>query len=145
MTHRHRGRFRFYGVGQKTDRGQSADDSGGNHNPYCGLSEGKYSLDSLLHAHFRECHRAGGDEFLGQRAGKEHFGICLLLGSGHVLNYPFIAGKLNIPAQQAIGNPDQGVEPMDAKQKKTKGFPPVIPPCDVGTLMGDHTMDLLLR
>ena len=145
LTHRHLGRFRFYGVGQKTDCDQNADDSGCNHNPYCGLSEGKYSLDSLLHSHLCECHRTGGDEFPRQGAGKKHFGICLLLGSGHVLNHLFITGKFNIPAQQTIGNPDQRVKPMDAEQEKTNGLSPVIQPRNVGTLMGDNTADLLLR
>ena len=57
---------------------------------------------------------------------------------GHIPDDLFITGRLNIPAQQNVGHPQQRVEPVDAQKGKAQRLPPVVTPADVGLLMGDH-------
>ena len=50
----------------------------------------------------------------------------------------FVAGQLDIPAQEAVAQPHEGIEPVDRQQSETQGLPQVVQPPQVGVFVGQH-------
>ena len=111
---------------------------------FCGLAIVQNTFDALLDADFPKGQRAGRDEAPRHRAGQKGSGIGLLLCGSHCRNDCFVTGKLHIPAEEQIANPNHGIEPVDAQQQKAQALPPVIPTPNMGALVGDDAIDLLL-
>ena len=54
----------------------------------------------------------------------------------HVPYHRFVAGQFDIPAKQIVGDPDQGVKPVDSQNSVAQQLPPVVFPGKVGPFMG---------
>ena len=74
---------------------------------------------------------------MADAAMEQGLGIVGPLVGAQLLDDPFVTGQLNVPAQQDVGCPHDGVEPVDGKQQKAQRFPPVVSAADVGALVGD--------
>ena len=75
---------------------------------------------------------------MAHRAGEQGLGVVRPLLGFHASHHLLVAGKLDVPAQQQIGQPQQGVEPVHAQQYKAQGLPPVVSALDVGPLVGHY-------
>ena len=56
------------------------------------------------------------------------------------LDHRLVAGGLNVPAEQPVGQPQQGVAPVQAQSHPGQGLGPVIPPADVGLLVEEDVL-----
>ena len=56
-----------------------------------------------------------------------------------------VAGKLDVPAEERIAQPGQGIEPAYGQQRKAQRLPPVVMPGDVALLVGQHQRRVVLR
>ena len=61
----------------------------------------------------------------------------------HEPDHPLVAGHLNVPAEQNVADPHQGVEPVQRQGDVAQHFDPVIPLLQVGALMGQDVAPLL--
>ena len=61
-----------------------------------------------------------------------------------MLDGPLVAGKLNIPAEQGVGQPDQGIEPVDGQNQIAQRLPQVVFPLQVHPLMGNDMVNIRL-
>ena len=106
--------------------------------PECRLLVVEYRFDPLLHAHLTEGQGAGSDASGIDGAAEQGRGVGLLFSGAVIADHLLVAGQLDVPAQQKIGQPHGGIEPVDRQQRKAQGLPPVIPAGDVCLLVGDH-------
>ena len=77
-------------------------------------------------------------------AGEQRYGIGFLCSCVHVADDLFIAGHLNIPAEQNVGRPAQGIEPVDRQQQPSQWFPPMVTAGKMRSFVGDNAAGLLL-
>ena len=56
----------------------------------------------------------------------------------------FVAGQLDVAAEQGIGKPQQRVEPVDRQQGKAQRLPPVVTPRKMRPLMREYILPLHL-
>ena len=82
---------------------------------------------------------------LGTAAIQQRLGIAGNLFPVHPADHLLVAGQLQIPAQQEISGPNQGIKPMETKGQPAQGLGPMIPPPDVALLMGQHIVRRLRR
>ena len=101
-------------------------------------------FDPLLDPHFPKGQRTGGDQPAGNTAGEQRHGIDLLGFHIHIANDLFITGKLNIPAEQNIGDPAEGIEPVDRQNRPTQRLPPMVAAGKMRLFVGNHTLHLSL-
>ena len=80
----------------------------------------------------------------GETTGEKCLGVGFLCRGVHIADDPLVAGQFNIAAQQDIGHPQQGVEPVDRQQQKAQGLPPVVAAAQMCLLMGDDILCLPL-
>ena len=80
----------------------------------------------------------------GETTGEKRLGVGFLRRGVHIADDPLVAGQLNIAAQEDIGHPQQGVEPVDRQQQKAKGLPPVVAAAQMCLLVGDDVLSLPL-
>ena len=73
----------------------------------------QHRLDSGLHPHLSEGQGAGGDQAGGHTAGQKSLGIGLSVALSFPARHLFIAGQFNIPAEQDVSRPQQGIEPVE--------------------------------
>ena len=76
----------------------------------------------------------------GHGAVQQGLGIGGPLGPVHIPHHPLVAGQLNVPAQQDIRRPDQGVEPVYRHQQMAQRLPPVVPAAQMGPLVAQHAL-----
>ena len=99
---------------------------------------------TLLDANFTERQRAGDDCLARYTARKQHRGIGLDGALVHRADHPLIAGQLNVAAEQRIGEPQHGVEPVNRKQREAQRLPPVVTPREMRPLMREYILPLHL-
>ena len=101
-----------------------------------------HGLYSLLDAHLTKRERTRRNAAAADAA--RHKRLCIIgsLRIAHSPDHLFIAGKLDVPAQQDIAEPHQRIEPMNCQQQKAEWLPPMIPAPDVCLLMRDHVVHL---
>lgn len=99
---------------------------------------------TLLDANLTERQRAGDDRLARHTARKQHRGIGLDGALVHRADHPLIAGQFNVAAEQRIGEPQYGVEPVDSQQRETQRLPPVVTPREMRLLMRQYILPLYL-
>ena len=104
----------------------------------------KRVLHTLLDANFTERQRAGDDRLARHTARKQHRGIGLDGALVHRADHPLIAGQFNVAAEQCIGEPQHGVEPVNRKQREAQRLPPVVTPRKMRPLMREYILPLHL-
>ena len=77
-------------------------------------------------------------------AGQQRLGIIRPAGRIHIPDHLFVAGDLDVPAEQPVGQPQQRMEPVHRQQDKAQGLPPVVAPADVGLLVGNDAVQMFL-
>ena len=82
-----------------------------------------------------DCHRTPPGTALQQG-----HGVLLFSGQIDLPDHLLVTGHLNVPAKQHIGNPTQGIEPVDRQNQKAQGFPPVVTPCQMCLFVGNHRL-----
>ena len=50
-------------------------------------------------------------------------------------DHGLVRGGLNVPAKKVVGQPENGIEPVEAERDIGQGFCQVVPAADVGLLM----------
>ena len=105
--------------------------------PEFGLAVVQHPGNALLYPHLRKCQGANLNP-IGGGAGQQSGGVILLLLGVHAFNHGFVTGLLHIPAEQEVGNPAQGIEPVNAQQHIAQGLPQVVAPAQVGLLVSQH-------
>ena len=98
----------------------------------------KHRLHPLLHPYLTKGQGAGGDGAVGETASEQSLGIVLFLCRRHGLDHPLVASQLNVTAEQGIGHPQDGIEPVHRQNEESQGLPQVIPTGKVGSLVGQH-------
>ena len=73
----------------------------------------QHGFDPGLYPHLPEGQGAGGHQPGRRTAGQKGFGISLAVRPAFPPRHLFIAGHFNIPAQQHIRRPQQGIEPVE--------------------------------
>ena len=131
-------------IRQKAHRHNDAHGDRRRDHPECGLFVVKRIFDTLLDANFTERQRAGDDRLARHTARKQHRGIGLDGALVHRADHPLIAGKLNVAAEQRIGEPQHGVEPVNRKQREAQRLPPVVMPRKMRPLMREYILPLHL-
>ena len=135
-----RGQALAGGICQKAN----AHGDGGNHrqkdDPESGLFVTQHGFDPAFDSHLAESQGTGGNPFVGHAASQQRFRILLFATGVQILDYLFVTGHFDVPAQQNIGKPKNRVEPVDAQKGEAQGLPPMIFPLDVGVLMGQNVI-----
>ena len=70
--------------------------------------------------------------------------IGLPLGGLHEPDHPLVTGHLHIPAEQGVGQPHQGIVPVEGQGQKATELDPVVPLIQVGPLVGQDLAALVL-
>ena len=131
-------------IGQKAHRYNDAHGDRRRDHPERGLFVVKRIPHTLLDANFTERQRAGDDRLARHTARKQHRGIGLDGALVHRADHPLIAGQFNVAAEQRIGEPQHGVEPVNRKQREAQRFPPVVTPREMRPLMREYILPLHL-
>ena len=100
--------------------------------------------NAFFYPHFAEGEGTGRHHMAGETAGEKCLGVGFLRRGIHIADDPLVAGQLNVAAQQNIGHPQQGVEPVDRQQQKSQGLPPVVAAAQMCLLVGDDILCLPL-
>ena len=140
MRHRHLWRLWGDGVGQKANGDHSADKNRRQNGPEGGPAEGKHPLDPLLHPHLSEGHGTGGEKAAAGAAIEQGLRIICPVGRGKGTGDLFVTGQLHVLAQQDIGNPHQGIKPVQCQGQEPDHLNPVIPLFQMGALMGQNVL-----
>ena len=144
---RHISKFQQAGVagaGQQADRYENYSDHRQQDDPEAGAFIIQHVQDALFGIGFSEGHRTGGDPCGLSAAGQQRGGIGFSLSQGHVFHHMLVTSQLHIPAEQAVAQPHQGIEPVDAQNPVAQDLEPVVMPGDVGILMVEDKSLLLI-
>ena len=131
-------------IGQKAHRHNDAHGDRCCDHPERGLFVVKRIPHTLFDANFTERQRAGDDRLARHTARKQHRGIGLDGALVHRADHPLIAGQFNVAAEQCIGEPQHGVEPVGRQQRKAQRLPPVVMPRKMRPLMREYILPLHL-
>ena len=129
---------------QKAHRHNDAHGDRRRDHPERGLFVVKRIPHTLLDANFTERQRAGDDRLARHTARKQHRGIGLDGALVHRADHPLIAGQFNVAAEQCIGEPQHGVEPVNRKQREAHRLPPVVTPREMRLLVRQYILPLHL-
>ena len=129
---------------QKAHRYNDAHGDRRRDHPERGLFVVKRIPNTFFDANFTERQRAGDDRLARHTARKQHRGIGLDGALVHRADHPLIAGQLNVAAEQRIGEPQRGVEPVDRQQREAQRLPPVVTPRKMRPLMREYILPLYL-
>ena len=135
---------RALGIRQKAHRHDDAHGDRRRDHPERGLFVAQRIFHTFLDADFTERQRAGDDRLARHTARKQHRGIGLDGALVHRADHPLIAGQLNVAAEQRIGEPQYGVEPVNRKQREAQRLPPVVTPREMRPLMREYILPLHL-
>ena len=105
----------------------------------------QHVFHTLLYTDLPERQRAGEHQPPVGAAVEQREGVSLAPGEIELADDPFVAGELNVPAEQDISQPHQWVEPVDREQQPAQRLPPVVAPREVRPLVGEHGRALRLR
>ena len=134
----------MFRIRQKAHRHNDAHGDRRRDHPERGLFVVKRIPNTFFDANFTERQRAGDDRLARHTARKQHRGIGLDGALVHRADHPLIAGKFNVAAEQRIGEPQYGVEPVDSQQRETQRLPPVVTPREMRPLMREYILPLHL-
>ena len=137
-------RIAGFGVRQQSHRQCDGNRRRHQNHPEGGLFVVQHGPDPLLHAHLAKGQWTGGDLPGVDAARKQGGGVGLLFFRTEIPDHFLVTGHLDIPAQQNICHPHQGIEPVNGQEQKAQRLPPVIPAGEVGPFMGDHMLPRLL-
>ena len=112
--------------------------------PEAGLAVIENGEDAVFHADFSKGHGAGGIVDILCAALQQGGRIGLPLGGLHKPDHPLVTGHLHIPAEQGVGQPHQGVVPVEGQGQKANELDPVVPLIQVGPLVGQDLAALVL-
>ena len=132
-------------ISEKTHRCRRAGDQCRHDQPGPWLSVGHDGLDPGLHPHLAEGQGTGRPGPAADAAVEQGGGIPPPSLPVQLPDHLLVAGPLDVPAQQGVGRPQQGVEPVDGEEQEAQRLPPVVAPADVSPLMGDHIGQVPLR
>ena len=96
-----------------------------------------HTFDPLFDPNFSKGQRTGGNAATLDAAIQKCRGVSPAAVHWHIPNHFFIAGCLDIPAKQNVSDPQHRIEPVDAEQQVSRGFPPMVMSADMGLLMGN--------
>ena len=131
-------------IGEEAHRGDGAGDQRKHDHPERGLFIAQRRTDAVLHARLAEGQRTGRDQGAGTAAVQQCLRIVRAGGERHVAVDSLVAGQLDVPAQQHVGQPQHGVEPVDRQQQEAQRLPPVVAPHKMRALVGEHMGKLWL-
>ena len=92
----------------------------------------------FFYANLSKGQRANGHQPPSSIALQQSGGVLLLPIQIHLPDNLFVTGQLNVPAQQHIGYPAQGIEPVNGQDQKAQRLPPVVTPCQVRLFVGNY-------
>ena len=134
------GAFRCFWIRQQTHRHEQYGDHRQQTEPEGGTAVAQHLPDPALHADLSKGHGTGGKMGLPGRALQQGRCVALPLLQLHELHHPFVAGQLDVFAQQNIGKPYQRVEPVDGQGQKADHFEPVVTLLQMGALVGQDVL-----
>ena len=97
-------------------------------------------LNAVFHTDLTKSHGAGGVVHLIGAAPQQGRGVGFPLAQLHKLHHPLVAGNLNVLAQHQVGNPHQGIEPVQRQGDKGDHLDPVVALLQVSALMGEDLL-----
>ena len=124
-------------VGEEDNRHHGAEHQRPRHGPEGRLFVMERRLHTGFDTHFAEGQRACAQRPAAGAAFQQGLGVVRPLAGAHAPHHPLVAGQLDVPAEQNVGRPQKGIEPIDRQQHKSKRLPPVVPAGDVRLFMGD--------
>ena len=101
------------GIGQEAHCQGDTQDRRKEQHPKAGLFVVQDRPDAVFDTPLAEGQGAQGDGAVGHGASDQGVGILHDLRSAQLFDDLFIAGQLDVPAQEHIGQPQQGIEPVD--------------------------------
>ena len=134
----------FHRNRQKSNRRNRDDDHGNQKDPEPRLSVIQDIPHSLNHRRFPEGNRARHYQLPTTAALQKGFRVCFFLPQSVTADHSFIAGKLDIPAHQQIGDPHKRIEPENSQEQERRRLPPMVPAAQMAPLMGDHIFPVRL-
>ena len=106
--------------------------------PDGGLAIAQGGFDAVFHADLAKGNRTGGIVNPIGAALQQGRGVLLPLVQLHKLHHSLVAGNLNVLAQHQVGNPHQGIEPVQCQRKEGDDLHPVVAFFQVGALVGKN-------
>ena len=125
-------------VCQKAHRRRRADQHRDRRRPEGRLPVVEYVFHPLLHPRLAEGQGTGGNGAAAGAAPEQGLGVGLFDLGAQLPDHPLVAGQLNIPAQQDIGDPHQRLKPIDRQQEVGQELDPVVPAPKMGPLVGQN-------
>ena len=129
---------RFGGAGNQAQGDEAHSRDPQQADPKARLAVIQHGFDAVFHADLAKGHGAGGVVHPVGAALQQGGGIGLPLIQLHELHHPLITGDFNVLAQQHIGNPHQGIEPVQGQGNETDHLNPVVALFQMGPLVGEN-------
>ena len=133
-------RFLLRRIRQQTHRHEQNGDDAQQAHPEAGAAVVENCFDPILHADLPKRHRAGCEVGAVGRAAEQSGGVAFPLLQFHELHHPLVTGKLNVLAQQDVGNPHQRVKPVQRQRQKANHLKPVVALFQMGALVGQDVL-----
>ncbi len=131
-------------VRQEADGGREAGRGRKDQEPGSRLLIAENPVDALLYSDLAEREGTCDDPFLLPAAGYQRVGVGFLLFQVHPADHFFVAGKLDVSAEQNTGRPHQRMKPVNRKQQTGKRLPPVVKALQVRLFMRQHGFERFL-
>ena len=91
----------------------------------------EHALYPFFDAGLAESQRAGDRAAPPRAACKQRLRVRFFPVRPQLSDDFFVTGELNVPAKQKIGEPAQGIEPVDAEDEKAQRLPQMISPAQM--------------
>ena len=132
---------RFPGrIRHQTHRHKRNGDDAQQAHPEAGAAVVQHHLNPILHADLPEGYRASGKMGTIGGAAQEGCRIALAFLQIHEPHYPLVTGQLHVLAQQDIGNPYQGIKPVQCQGQEPDHLNPVVALFQMGALVGQDVL-----
>ena len=127
-------------IRQQAHRHERNGDDAQQADPEAGTAVAQHGFDPVLHADLPEGHGAGGEVGTIGGTAQEGCRIALAFLQIHELHHPLIAGQLHVLAHKNIGNPHQGIKPVERQRKEADHLEPVVALFQMGALVGKDVL-----
>ena len=127
-------------IRQKADGQDDAGGDGQKNDPESRFFVVHHRFYTLLYPDLAEGERAGRNSAAVHTARDKGLHIVGPLPAVQMFDHFFVARQLDIPAQQHIAEPQQGIEPVDRQQQKAQRLPHVIPAAQMCLFVGDDLL-----
>ena len=76
---------------------------------------------------------------------QERGGVARCIRPPKRADHGLVRGGLNVPAEEMIGQPENGIEPVEAERDIGQGFRQVVPAADVGLFVEQNIAPIRFR